>query len=80
MPGVVDEDVERPEVALDLGEHGAHLGAVGHVGLERAVAPALELGDRLLRGGQADVVDDDPRALLGEALGDGAAETRSALR
>src|SRR5207249_5909358 len=76
---VVDEDVQAAVLAVDDGEHRADGLAVGDVGRDRARAGAERLG-RGLGGFLADVVDDHARALVGEALADGAADARAAAR
>src|SRR2546427_192561 len=78
---VVDEDIERAELALDGREHRHDLGAVRHVGLDRAAGRRpLQLRHRLLGHLEAHVVDDDARALLGEEQRDRAPEPRSPTR
>src|SRR5436309_961478 len=64
---VVHEDIERAELALDGREHRFDLGALRHVGLDRAAAGRpLHLRHGLLGHVEAHVVDDDARALLRE--------------
>jgi hypothetical protein len=79
---VVHEDIEPPELLLDLVEHGPHLGAVRDVSLH-GVAPGLR-GAHLLHGlpgrVQGQVIHDHARTLLREAQGDGAPEPRPAAR
>ena len=50
-PGVVDQDVERPELANGLVDQPAGLVGVGDVGLDQdaATAGGLDLGERLPR-------------------------------
>ena len=77
--GVVDQDVDRAEVALGLGDHVGDLVVAQHVGgIEGdARAQRLDLRDRLLvvlLGAEA--VDDDIGAVLGERHGDAVADAR----
>ena len=77
--GVVHQDVEPAELALDRREHRPDLGAVGDVGLDRATACRVaHLLHRRLGGLEPDVVDDDARALLREGEADGPADARPA--
>ena len=61
-PGVVDEDVERAEPALNLDKEGFEAGAVGDVECQ-ADGAAAELGSCLLGQRGLDVADRDPGAL-----------------
>ena len=78
--GIVDEHVERLQVAHVLGEHLHHRAAVGDVARQRRRIDAERahlLRDRLGRFG-ADVVDADRAALTRERERDLAAEPRPA--
>ena len=77
--GVVDEVVEP---AVPLGDVGEDLGAVvGVVGLARDRRCArAELGDRRVERLLLAPGDDDGRALVDEALGDGEADARGCRR
>ena len=64
-------------LARERGEHRAHGPAVGHVGGNGPRAGAQRLRRRF-RGLLPDIVDDDARALRGEALADGVADAGAA--
>jgi hypothetical protein len=68
-PRVVDEDVDRPEPALDLVQERGEAGEVGHVEVEADHALA-ELRRRALGGRRVDVPDRDAGALADERLGE----------
>src|SRR2546426_8415855 len=75
---VVHEDIERAELALYGREHRVDLGALRHVGLDRAAAGRpLHLRHGLLGHLEAHVVDDDARALLREKQRNRAPEPRA---
>src|SRR5262245_39579166 len=80
-PGVVDEDVERAELALDRREHRPHLRAVGDVRLDGSPAGRpLQCRHGLFGCLEPDLVHDDVRALVGKEHRDRAAEARAASR
>jgi hypothetical protein len=67
-PGVVDEDVERPEAALHLVEEGGEAGAVGDVQRQPDRA-AAELGRCSLGGAGVEIADRDDDSLTRERPG-----------
>ena len=72
--GVIDQNVERTQLALGVGDHGRDLRPLCHVGsVVESLDPeflldlgALGLDRRLV----AEPVDDDVRPLFGEGAGD----------
>jgi hypothetical protein len=77
---VVDEHVQRSQLALDLGEHRAHLSAVRHVRGDGPPPAARELAGGGLGGVAVHIVDDDPRSFFGEEHGDGLADPGACAR
>jgi hypothetical protein len=78
-PGVVDDDVERPETALDLVEEGCEAGAVGDVDTQAEMIGA-ELGGHRLRGGAVEVADRYAGALGRQRARHGASDTATPAR
>ena len=75
---VVDEDVDRAELALDVRERVVDRGAVADVGVQREAR--ADRRDRLPGGVQPDVERRDARAVGGEAVADRLADARAAAR
>ena len=78
MPGVVDQDIDMPEVAdgrRDAGVDGRH---VGDVDGRRVRRPSGQASGRRLGGFGIHVPDADRRPLAGEAGGDGEADAAGA--
>ena len=72
-PGVVDEDIEPPEFALDLRDHPLSVRGPGDISLheDRPPAGGADLLHHLFgRRAIVEVVDGDVRALAGERQGD----------
>ena len=81
--GVVDEDIQPAEVALDARDHLLDHVSVRDVGLVgfRLAAGLLDLGDdRLGLGLRAVIVDGNARARSGQRLADRGADIASAAR
>ena len=79
--GVVDEDVDVPELLQHVLRHPIGIGVIGHVGLGEhdSAAQLLDLVRHAAGGGLAgDVVDGDVGALLGERERDGASDAAGA--
>ncbi len=82
--GIVDEDVDRAELALGIRDHLGDLVALGHVGgrIERLDAElGLDAGPLLFdRGGIAETVDHQRRAFARESPRDRQADTAGRTR
>jgi hypothetical protein len=76
-PGVVDEDVDRAQAALDVVQEGGEAGQVGDVEGEPDDRVA-ELGGGALRGLAIDVADRHADALGDQRLGDRAPDAPGA--
>ena len=75
-PGIVDEDRDRPDLALDLGDGGGRRRMVGDVedGDRRVGAVLAQLRRRLRQPARVAAVQHHPGAGGGEAAGDGEAD------
>jgi hypothetical protein len=77
-PGVVYEDVDRAELALDVLERGIDGGAVADVGVHRK--PVTDGVDRLLGRLEPEIERGHARAVGGQPVADRLADARSAAR
>ena len=74
--GIVDQDVHRADLFLDLGHHGVHSGLIGHVGhIAVGVHASLFVsGQAFFQAALVGAVEADSRAAGGHAHRDGEAD------